>query len=533
MKISNYHAIHEVAMRRNRKRMYRNNKRIKMMYPLYKKSMRESYNFDNLKDAIQSWDCYSDSVGQNWNQMMKLYEQVIHNGSKYELHECTTIINRDIIPYLENPSMVKKDIYNKLQTCREDVKPCYEKMLEVIKEQTECDRLLENFDMVSKRFNIKKLMENNILLEDTTGAMLNDTIYRLCTWIDTYNMDYKPKLCIAAECALYSISQVLGNQPIEEEYLQETVNPKSIVENVLDYFLINYGRNDSKKFLDEVSDIGKKDIFIGNLLDDYISRLNKLCCESCIEESNTILHTEDPFTQEFWDELDMVKEDFMDNIKEFTDTISKTNERIINLKDSILNTHNNIKNLISNTKDNFDRLKLLPDRSVPMLKSAISSLLVPCRVQDIDKGTTNVLSYVFYFVVTTAMFGIGILPMIFSFIFSLTVQKIVQKIYLKDAIKAWNNHKYGVEKKIKECTDPEKKRRMEAYKGEMEKIIEKLENKYKEMESEEKLKQLKANTKEGNAEVDPEGKITPASDVYKKGESETNVDETLRADNPA
>lgn len=509
---SSNNLISQVAMRKNRKKQALS-KKVRIQYPLYSNHINESsYNFANLKDSIYHWDSYSRSVGNNWTQLMKLYESVIKYGSLYELQECTNIINRDIIPYLISPSMVKKDVYNRLNESKsDDAKSGYFSILQTINENIECDRLLSNYEIVSHRFNIDKFVRDNILMEDINGIMLNDTIYGLCSLIDTYNMDYKPKFCIASECALYSIYNTVERAPIEEEYLKGSITPKIVLENVLDYFLFNYGRYDPARFLNEMSEACTKDSFIGNLLDDYISHLKKINdipLKEMVTPKTKHIKNEDIWSPTYEEDFNILKEDMIDTIKH-----------------NVSSTYNTFQDINNKARDTFDKIKLSPNKSVGMLKHGISTLLVPCRAEDIAKGTRNVLSYVFYFVVTTAIFGIGVLPTILGLIFTLTVSKIAQKEYLKMAIQEWRNHKYGVERKIRDCTDMEKKRRMQAYLVEVDEMIEKLEEKYNEMRdktvselNQEQDKIYKNNPdSRGEGEIDPSGNVTPVSNLYKTG----------------
>ena len=61
---------------------------------------------------------------------------------------------------------------------------------------------------------------------------------------------------------------------------------------------------------------------------------------------------------------------------------------------------------------------------------------------------------------------------------STIIAKHANKQYLKDAIQEWREHKYSVERKIKDCTDGEKKRKLQEYLQEVEKNIEILEREY-------------------------------------------------------
>jgi hypothetical protein len=88
-------------------------------------------------------------------------------------------------------------------------------------------------------------------------------------------------------------------------------------------------------------------------------------------------------------------------------------------------------------------------------------------------------------------------------------------------------HKYSVERKIKECTDPDKKRKLEQYLEEVEKNIEILEREYEktrdktlpELRVEHEKRIASPDYKIKSFQVDPHGKEIlnkPASEVFNK-----------------
>ena len=86
-----------------------------------------------------------------------------------------------------------------------------------ISEQTDCDRVLNNHKTISKRFNIDRVVSSNIYFEDA----FTETVYTLCSLIDTYNMDLKSKFCNSAELAMYCINEC--GEKIDNKKLLETI----------------------------------------------------------------------------------------------------------------------------------------------------------------------------------------------------------------------------------------------------------------------------------------------------------------------
>lgn len=507
------YSISSVISRRNKKRQaqYSFNES-SCMYPLYKTSLQEStYNYENIRDAIYHWNSYSHSIGNNWSKVMQLFETVDKYGTPQQLDECATIINRDILPYFQSPSGYKKDLLYRLkESCSDHMKSHINHMIEILDEEIECDRVLTNFDVLSKRFNINKLISSNIFFEDAVV----DTVYSLCSLIDTYNIDYHTKFCIAAESTLYSVFNTIGSDPIEGEYLKKKLNEQSLLETVFDYFLINYGRNHVDKFLDEMSVVCNRDPFVGSSLNQYINQLRKVQAQSYMEEVVPVeIHREvldDSLygRSQSMNDLILIRESATRVLHEFS-----------------------LEEIQRKSEEALERIKLAPTQSVSLVKSAISSILVPCRAEDLAKGTHNALSTAFYALITLgAGITVGAFGLVLGGIASYIISKNVQKEYLKDAIKEWKDHKYSVAQKVKQCSDAEKKRRMEAYLEEVESTLAKLEAKYEESRDRtlEELNRKQPTTQQQNnipqqpsvnhikADINPSGLVTPTSSIYDK-----------------
>lgn len=413
-------------------------------YPLYS-SYKTNYNFENIREAVYKWQTYSDNISNNFTKVLELFELVSNNGTDTELEETTSIINRDIIPHVKSPAMFKNSILRMKRGLDESVSlNCLDSILEKIHEQTECDRVIRNYSTISKRFNIDKIVKNNILFEDA----VTDTIYKVCSLIDTYTMDFKTKYCIALETCLYSINKYAGNK----------ISRQSILENVTDYFLMNGGTNDINKFLDKVSEAVTKDNFISISEDaNYIDKLKKLNSEM-VEESSLD---------------DLVKENYAKNstygLAEAMEQIDIVNNALEKLCEE---------DVLDKIHDIVTKVKMAPVKTNAMTKEAIRSILVTSRLQDIDKGTKNSLALIFYATIVTGALALNVVGGLFAFITAFIMHKHMNKEYLKDSLKEWKDHKYAVSRKLREETDPEKKRKLQTYLDEVDKNIETLEEEY-------------------------------------------------------
>lgn len=515
--MGNYHHISSILIRKSKKQQGPN--KSNSIYPLYQnngdKSFSESYNFENILESAYKWNDYSPSIGKNWNKLMSIYEAVGELGTSQQLHEMTCVINNNIIPYIDSPSMMKSDLCRRLScTESDDMKSCIGSMIETITESIECDRVLKNIDTISKRFNIVKVAQPNIFYEDA----ITESIYNICELIDTYNMDLKNKFCVACECALYSAYSNLD--PISEDI--NRVSDVTVLENVTDYFMINYGRNQIENFIDLIESAAKSDIFIGEQLTPYISHLRKVngnqYTEEMVYESVNRGYQEklnEEANRKYRDETILGLAEDLDQY----DAIRRSAESMV-FKEDFQSPEERVKEFIT-------KIKMLPMQSMSALKAAITAILVPCRAEDIGKGTHNALSIIFYAICTLGWFSVGgPLGGLFGSVVSYIVAKASQKAYLKDAITEWREHRYSVARKIKESTDPEKKRRMEAYMAQVDVTISNLETRYdsmRERTAEEIAKQTDRRMEDPensahyrSSQVDPDGKITPTSNLYDK-----------------
>ena len=415
----------------------------KMIYPLYS-TYRNIYNYKNLQESLYAWNSYTKSVGKNLDRVMEIFDIISTNGTDKELRESTSIINSYIVPYLESPSMLKKDIVRKLnKNPAQPIKECLESINDTISDITECDRVINNYNTISRRFNIDKVVSSNMVFAEDTI----DGIYTLCSLIDTYDMDLKSKFCITSEMALYSV----------DKYAKWSIPQKTIMDNVIDYYLINYGTSDVDKFIHEIKEASKKDRFIHESSYEYLNYLqdiNKRLNENKDDPDEIIKQLRDESVYGLNEDMNQ------------WDIIDKSLQAIYEIA------------ILDKAKAFITKLKMMPVKTISTLKSAIRSLFVTNRAEDIRKGTHNALSLAFYGFITLSAFSLGMLPGILGLITSYAVANKSNKLYLKGAMEEFKDHKYTLQRRIRDCDDPEKKRRMEAYLSDVEKNIDTLEKEY-------------------------------------------------------
>lgn len=136
-------------------------------------------------------------------------------------------------------------------TAESTIVDIYETTMDNMEMCEHCDRVLENYNSISKRFNI-----DSLFYENTRINGVGDTVVSLCRMVDTYNMPDYIKFNTVIESALY------GFESNNIEYKKS-----DILENAVDYFLFKKdGLESCKKilentvFFDKGEDMGNMDI---------------------------------------------------------------------------------------------------------------------------------------------------------------------------------------------------------------------------------------------------------------------------------
>lgn len=98
---------------------------------------------------------------------------------------------------------------------------CYAELIEKNKLIIECDRILKNYSIISRRFNLDKIVSD--ISHDND---IYQTCFEIASYIDTYNQSFKNKYNSALETTVYLFDKHFLNYPKEK-----------IVEAITDYFI--------------------------------------------------------------------------------------------------------------------------------------------------------------------------------------------------------------------------------------------------------------------------------------------------------
>ena len=150
-----YIPIGTVFDRINKKRLLSEAFMLNRNYPRYV-SYLDNYNGDNLLESIISWKTYSTNMGDNIKQIVTNLRLMCENNDELNIDRALNFITKDIIPGLESPSFFKS--FMESAKSNDSFDYCKKMINESIDTVNECDRIIKNFNTVSKRFNIKNIL---------------------------------------------------------------------------------------------------------------------------------------------------------------------------------------------------------------------------------------------------------------------------------------------------------------------------------------------------------------------------------------
>lgn len=333
---------------------------------------------------------------------------------------------------------------------------CYKKLYEKCISIKECDRILENYNNISKRFNIDRVISNINYPSDLYQACLE-----ISSYIDTYNIPFKNKYNSALETVSYVFDKHYMNYSKDK-----------IIEAVTDYFIFSGSLKESQ-------------------IKDVISVMNisVLFEQSDFLSLSWLIKKEEP---KFKDDKIVFKEyggisyldiSDLDKIKEnYLKDVSKGNpdER----KDSDI--HNMVNDFRYNCIKDKDNKNILT-----LFKNMINKIFTKNPDQIVHE-VPNLLSIIRYLIIISSLAInpiLGVITLLGNLILKMHLdRKQADKIY-----KAYKNEIASVKTKIEKTKDEKNKERLEKYKAELEKDLDKI----KEYES-------KLYTDEENDEKDTE-----------------------------
>ena len=125
----------------------------------------------------------------------------------------------------------------------------YEAMVDQATKIVSIDRILENYNRLSKRFNIDRIIQENTVTNDVA-----DTCVEICALVDTYDMPVKARFNTALETVWYGLHKN-----------GFTFNESELVTTISDFYMASGGNSFACKSILEASMILDKGDYMGDI----------------------------------------------------------------------------------------------------------------------------------------------------------------------------------------------------------------------------------------------------------------------------
>lgn len=304
-----------------------------------------------------------------------------------------------------------------------------ERMLHEIEINTTCYRIINNYNKLSKRFNIDRLLRENTLRNG-----VYDSVLELSKLVDTYQINSAAKFNAVIESAYYGLSA--ANYPFDK---------KEILEGAVDYFSSYYGGLE--------------------------------VCRSVLEDSLIYGNGEIP------PEIETIHEEEPEETVSTPDSISMEIE-----EHAIRRFNKNIElpQLVFTESSEVDFNKVFSDwkkNHEDDKPSAIKQLirtLYSRSPNQIVNGTPKLLKYIRAMIIITTLSISPYLSAV-SFFADGFIKNHVEKNEIEKMIKCFKNEIKETENKIDSCNDDEEQERLEKYLDACENALDKLKDHYSEI----------------------------------------------------
>lgn len=316
------------------------------------------------------------------------------------------------------------------------VSECYQGMLEKLHIMNSCDRVIENYNKISKRFNL-----DSLFIENSRCNGIGDTVVELCNLIDTYNMPSSVKFNTVIEIAWYGFT----SNAIE-------FSKSEILESAVDYFLFKPdGLNACTTILESTLFYDKNNDIPSNI---------------------DILMEDEPEEEEATENIE--ESVMLWNSTKNTDYFNRGKKKVLSE---------------SNFEDLFNKFKQeeLPNEDKPETKlRGLINKLYARNVDSIIDGTPELLQWIrrFFILGSGAIPVIGPVIMIIGFIADKFISLHFERDEVPKMIKCFNNEIKASKNKLKTVENAEEKDRLNKYIKSLEDAKEKLDNYYTELLSE-------------------------------------------------
>jgi Sec-independent protein translocase protein TatA len=472
---------------------------------------------ENAINSIRNWESLDDNIDSAYIKALNIFEELCLNANSSIIKSSFNILLENIDKVRDQQqlmnslkyrfSRLKQKITTKINGLHNDVsdniknnianlqntiksspldnksnnigvaKECFDALINKSMIITECDRIIKNYVIISKRFNLDKIVTNINFDSDSYQAC-----YEIAACIDTYNQPFNIKYNTALEMAGYVLDKHFMHYP-----------KNKIVESITDYFIFSGSLNENTlidaKHIRDISVLFDKTDF------DLLSYMDNISIETDAEPSKNIFTSGD--FSDYVTEDNMIKDahNQIDNYIKAGKDLAKDGKK------GNPDEHKNkeIKNMI-----NDFRAECIKDKesnsNLTRFKSLINKIFTKSPYQIVNElpNLFNILKLFFI----AGSISIHPIVAVVLFITNGLLNIHCTRKQLSKAIKAYKNEISSVKNKIEKSKDNDTKKKYEKYLDELKKDLDKLEAYEKDHYTEEENDERLYNNDEKNDKLD-------------------------------
>ena len=479
---------------------------------------------NNAVNGIMNWESLAENSNEAFNKALDIFEEVCINENASTIDKCRNYLVENVDKVRDADQLqrslkirsgrlnhkittkvakgydpVNNAIKNSIATINKTLaskgvavsgptikaaQESFDLLLDECKKNKECDRIIENYGKISKRFNIDKIIN-----EVTYPNDIYLSIIEVTKCIDTYDIPFKNKYSHALEVSYYALNKYNMNYPKDK-----------IIEAVTDYFIFSSVlTEDHINSIKEVRDISvlfeQEDFDIISYLyydeeEDDINDDEEIDALDLIESYCSPLH-EDKITLKARKELRAKKKE----LKKAARNLKKAAKQ-----------GNPDERLDRKTKEEIDKFRKEcakdPDNknNLTRLKALVNSIFTKSPYQIVFELPN-------LFVILRGLIVIGgtaINPILglLTFITSKIIGMALSRKQTEKIVKAYQNEIDSVKAKLEKAKDEDSKNNIQKYLDELNKDYAKIKEYENDLYSEEENDERDTSTEYGNEDDD-------------------------------
>jgi len=455
---------------------------------------------DNAIHSIMNWESLAENSNEAFNKALDIFEEVCANENASTIKTCSAFLVENVdkvrdasqlmrsfkhrISHQKSKAKAKitagykpvnsaiSDSINAINKAlsskgvavttsitnsNQATEESFNALIDQCQKIQECDRIIENYSKISKRFNIDKIVSEVTNVDDIYFAVMEIT-----ECIDTYTIPFKNKYSHALETSYYALNKHNMNYPSEK-----------IIEAVTDYFIFSSViREEELSAINEVkkkSVVMKQDAFNKALYYLYDKTEDEIFGTDYADEYSSADELIESYCSPFHEEGKLLKPivDKTKEIKKATKDLIKNakkgnpDERI---DPEVLEDINKFRKDCAKDPDNKN--------NITRLKSLVTSMFAKNPYQIVN-GLPKFFSIIRGLFIVASI-NIHPIVALIAFITDKIIQMTLSRKQTEKIIKAYEKEIDSIKAKLEKTTDKNRKADLEKYLTELKKDYEKI-----------------------------------------------------------